>query len=385
MCAIVFANLSGNPSTVKRSAARLWYGGTYAGEAGPARRGISTASIGRARDKLDPARPKATLKSIAESAGVHPSTVSRALAGAPNSRIPRATIERINQAALELGYEPNPWAKSLRTQRSMMIGLVIPRLSDVVLARMFEAAQLRALERGYQTITASAQTDGSYEASIKGLVDGRTDGLVLATAALEDPVLTHIERLGVPFVLLNRTSGNHPSVSGDDELGGYLATRHLIEQGRRRIAHLGGDPALSTGKHRAAGYRRALAEAHIPFDEQLLEFGNLDIESSRAGAEAMLALENGPDAVFAFTDLAALTTMSVARDRGLRIPEDLAIVGYNDSDICSLLPIPLTSVRLPLLEMGARAVDLLMQQISDQVTESVLLPPELMIRQSSRV
>ena len=333
---------------------------------------------------MDPSTSKATLKSIAERAGVHPSTVSRALAGSPNSRIPRATVDRINEAAQALGYEPNPWAKSLRTHRAMMIGLVIPRLSDVVLAQMFEAAQLRALERGYQTVIASAQTDGSYGTSIKGLVDGRTDGLVLATAALDDPMLAEISSLGLPFVLLNRSSGGYPSVCGDDELGGYLATRHLISQGHRRIAHLAGSPDSSTGKYRAEGYRRALAEAGIALDHRLLRFGNIDIASSRAGAEAILALPDRPDAVFAFTDLAALATMAVARDRSLRIPDDVAIVGYNDSDISALLPIPLTSIHLPLPEMGRLAVDLLMQLLSGQTAKSIRMPPELVVRQSSR-
>jgi len=332
---------------------------------------------------VDLAGRKATIKNIAELAGVHPSTVSRALNAMPGSRIPQETIDRIHKAAADLLYEPNPWAQSLRTKRAMAIGLAIPRFTDYVLAQMFEAAQMRASELGYQTVTVGTEVGGLGNAAIKGLIDRRTDGLILATAKIYDDYLPQIERMGVPFVLLNRKSGDYPAVSGDDALGGYLATRHLIDQGHTRIGHIGGPMTVSTGRDRALGYRRAMKEAKIPVPAELVQLGNFDAQSAARAAEALLVLADPPTAVFAVNDISALAAMSAARQRGLSVPQDLAVVGYNDSEVSALLPIPLTSVRVPLLEMGSVAVDLLMARMNGAAVKSVMMTPELVPRQSS--
>lgn len=332
---------------------------------------------------MDAPRRKPTLKNIADAAGVHPSTVSRALSSSEHdSRIPAETVERIRKAARELDYEPNPWAQSLRTRRSMMLGLVIPRLTDYVLAHVFESAQRRALEHGYQTITLST---GAAPASgrAQNLIERHTDGLILADVLLDDSRLDELAAARMPFVLLNRTSGSHPSVSGDDELGGYLATRHLLEQGHRRIAHLSGPSTVSTGLKRAAGYRRALEEAGIAADPALVAEGEFDVPSALAAAQRLLGLADRPTALFAVNDISALAAMSVARDSGLRVPEDLALVGYNDSEVSPLLPIPLTSVRVPLLDMGILAVDALIDRMGGAMPPTRLLEPVLVPRQSS--
>src|SRR5690606_31920905 len=204
-------------------------------------------------------RRQPTLKSIAAAAGVHPSTVSRTLNGRPDARVPEETLARIRKVAADLGYEPNPWARSLRTQRTMMLGLVIPRLTDVVLARMFEGAEEHARGLGYQTITVSTSDREALERDlVNSLIDRRVDGLVLATPTLGDPALAQLDDEDFPFVLLNRASGDHPAVRGDDELGGYLATRHLLEMGHRRIAHIGGPQSTSTAK-----LRLQIGRAHV--------------------------------------------------------------------------------------------------------------------------
>ncbi|WP_309105512.1 LacI family DNA-binding transcriptional regulator [Arthrobacter sp.] len=326
---------------------------------------------------------KTTIKHIAEAAGVHPSTVSRALNGLQESRIPQETVDRIHKAAAELQYEPNPWAQSLRTKRAMMIGLAIPRFTDYVLAQMFESAQIRATEFGYDTLTAGAEVGGKGNAAIKGLMDRRTDGLILATAKIHDEYLAEIERSGVPFVLLNRRSGAYPAVTGDDELGGYLATRHLIEQGHHRIGHISGPLTVSTADSRARGYRRAIEEADLPIGPELMQEGRFDARSAGDAAEALLSLPERPTAIFAVNDISALAAMATARQRGLAVPEDVAVVGYNDSEVSSLLPIPLTSVRVPLLDMGSAAVDLLLALMNGKPVESIVKVPELIPRESS--
>lgn len=332
---------------------------------------------------MDTSGHKATLKSIAEAAGVHPSTVSRALMGMPGSRIPEATAERIRRAAKELDYEPNPWAKSLRTQRAMMVGLAIPRLTDVVLGQMFEAAQWRARDYGYQTMTVSAEKEGTEGISIKSLMDRRTDGLILATATLRDPFLRVIETSDVPFVLLNRSSGKYPAVCGDDALGGYIATKHLLGRGHTRIGHISGPASVSTGKLRAQGYRKALREAGLAPDTDLVVPGEFDAASATKAAERLLGLRERPTAIFAVNDISALAAMAVARRHGLRVPDDLAVIGYNDSEMSSLLPIPLTTVRVPLPEMGRLAVELLMKRMNGEDVGSILMKPEVVARESS--
>ncbi|WP_213451376.1 LacI family DNA-binding transcriptional regulator [Rhizomonospora bruguierae] len=325
-----------------------------------------------------------TLKSIAAAAGVHPSTASRALNGHPDARVPPETLARIQKVARELGYEPNPWARSLRTQRTTMIGLVIPRLTDVVLAQMFEAAEERARILGYQAITVNTfDREESQREIVNRLIDRRVDGLVLATPTIDDQLLPVLAQDNFPFVLLNRAAGDHPSVRGDDELGGYLATRHLLEAGHRRIGHLAGPLTTSTGQFRLEGYKRALREFDVRFAPGLVRCGRFDAQSGLAAAEELLATRNRPTAVFAINDVSALATMAAARRRGLRVPDDLAVVGYNDSETAALLPIPLTSVHVPLPDMGHRAVELLIDRINGAAIESVVLPPRLVVRDSS--
>lgn len=332
----------------------------------------------------DPERRKPTLKNIAERAGVHPSTASRALNELPDSRIPARTIARVQAAAAELGYEVNPWARSLRTQRTMMLGLAIPRLTDIVLAHMFEAAQERAREQGYQTITVTSfDVEDSERSAIRGLIERRVDGLVLATATLDDPVLPEIEQRGLPFALLNRSSRDYPVVRGDDELGGYLATKHLLDRGHRRIAHISGPQFSSTAKLRLLGYRRALKEHRVRYSPRLVRYGTFDARSALTAAEDLLSLSPPPTAIFAINDIGAIAAMSAAMRQGLRVPEDVAIVGYNDSEVSSLLPIPLTTVRVPLDYMGRQAVDMVIRQIEGGHAESVVVRPQLVERQST--
>lgn len=330
------------------------------------------------------ANPKPTLKSIAAVAGVHPSTASRALADQPGSRIPQTTIDRVRRAAESLGYEVDPWARSLRTGRSMMLGLAIPRITDVVLAEMFEAAQERARSHGYETITVASFDRPEAEASlVNSLVERRVDGVILATARVHDEVLDMLVRRNYPFVLLNRASGSHPVVRGDDELGGYLATRHLLTLGHRRIGHIAGPEYVSTSRDRLAGYRRALEEHGIPYDPTLVGRGRFDATSALTVAKELLGHEDPPTAIFAINDMSAIAAMATAHANGLRVPDDVAVVGYNDSEVSRLLPIPLTTMRYPLTRMGELAVDLLVARLAGDPVEPVVLSPELIVRSSS--
>jgi LacI family transcriptional regulator len=293
-------------------------------------------------------------------------------------------VEKVRQIASEMGYEPNPWARSLRTNRTKMIGLIIPRLTDAIVGQMFEGAEDAAHERGYQAVTLSTRDrEGLQRELVDRLLERRVDGIILATATIHDPLLDELEERGVPFVLMNRGSGDHTTVRADDELGGFLATRHLIGQGHRRIGVIAGPLDFSTAVMRLDGYRRAHAEANFPIDESLIAVSTLSVEGGATAAAQLLSAANPPTAIFAVNDSTAIGTMGTARDLGFRIPQDLAVVGFNETSLSAMLPIPLSSVSLPLREMGLRAMDLLLDSIEGKPVQSVILPPRLVVRTSS--
>jgi LacI family transcriptional regulator len=324
-----------------------------------------------------------TIKTIARVAGVHPSTVSRALSPHRKARIREDTVRRIKELADSLGYEPNPWARSLRTRRSLTIGLVLPRLTDF-LAQMFEGAEDRAREHGYQPVAASTRDDQAEERRvITAMLERRVDGLIIATSSAASPFLDELAGRHVPFQLLNRTSGNHPAVSVDDELGGYWATKHLLGRGHRRVGLVGGPRRFSSAAMRLRGFERAHAEAGLAVDPALIMESGFDSVSGASAASVLLALPDPPTAVFAVNDSVAIGVVAAARDLGLRIPDSLAVIGFNDNEISQMLAVPLSSVAIPLAKMGSLAVDLLVEQIQGQPGRSAVLLPKLVARASS--
>jgi LacI family transcriptional regulator len=263
----------------------------------------------------------------------------------------------------------------------------MPRLTDAVLAVMFEAAEDRAREHGYQAVTLSTRDRHHEERRlVERLLDRRADGLILATAIIDDPLLPELETRGVPFVLLNRASGDYPSVRGDDEAGGYLATRHLLGQGHRRVGMLSGPPDVSTARYRLEGYHRAHAELGVAVDPTLIVPSSFTLDGGVEAGTRILTRPERPTALVTVNDATAVGVMAVARDLHLSIPADLAIVGYNDTDLAPMLPVPLTSVAVPLEEMGRLAVDVLVDRLADPAAPIAgrTYTPQLMVRASSQ-
>lgn len=325
-----------------------------------------------------------TLQNIADRAKVHVSTVSRALNPSPGRPVSEEMAARIRVIADEMGFEPNPWARSLRTNRTQTLGLVIPRLVDSVMASVFESAESAAISCGYQAITVSTGDDPvRLAAATQRLLDRRVDGLVLAAARLNEPILADLKAKGVPFVLLNRASGDSICFHADDELGAYLATQHLLERGHRRIAHAAAVDGTSTSTSRRDGYIRALKNARFSVDENLIVGSDLSIDSGIDVGTRLLTRRDRPTAVFAANDDVAIGIMAVARDLGLRVPQDLAVVGFNDTRLADALPVPLSSVAIPLPEMGKHAVVELVRLIEGKKVTSRVFPVELKVRASS--
>ncbi|MEV5754354.1 LacI family DNA-binding transcriptional regulator [Actinoallomurus sp. NPDC052308] len=335
----------------------------------------------------DPKARPVTLRSIADQLGLHVSTVSRVLNGPAEDGARAAsgdTAERIRRLAAELGYQPDPHGSGLRTGRSRLIGVLVPRLSDLVLSTIYEGIDEAAGERGLTTIAANTlDDDETRRTRTKMLLARRVDGLIFGDARLDDAFLDRLATDGVRFVLVNRRAGNHPSVTPDDRLGGRLAAEHLLSLGHTDVAVIAGPPFASTGADRTAGFVEHYRDHGIRVPEARVLHTPFDTAGGRAAADELLRSPDRPTAIFAVNDFAAIGALGAARDHGLRVGTDVAIMGYNDTPLAAELPIPLTSVAVPMRDIGRRALELLTRLLAGEDVESELLPPALTPRASS--
>jgi LacI family transcriptional regulator len=293
-------------------------------------------------------------------------------------------VERIRKLADELGYQPNPHATSLRTRRSNLVGVLVPVLSDIVLATIYEGVEEAAAGHGLSTFVTNTRDVPEVQRARTEMVLGRrVDGLIFGDAYIDAVFLDEIAARNVPFVLVSRHAGEHPSVTCDDILGGRLAAEHLLALGHRTVAVIAGEPYASTGIDRTAGFVGAYAEAGIEIPAARLVHSRFDAQGGRAAAERLLDGDDIPSAIFAVNDFAAIGAIGAVRDHGLRVGTDVAIVGFNDTPLAAELPVPLTTVRSPMHEMGRRGLDLLVRRIQGTEVESERLRPELMVRASS--
>lgn len=310
---------------------------------------------------MEPAAPRAsvTLRDVAAASGVSLSTASRALdERGPASR--SAAAEHVRKIAEELGYRRNSFASSLRRGETRTLGVLVPRLSDTVMALMFEELERAASGRGYFAMVATSGDDPEDERrAAETLLDRNVDGLILATARLDDDLPRLLRKRGVAHALVLRTDGVSPSAVGDDEVGGYLAVRHLVDLGHRDIAVVTGPSFTSTGVGRLAGARRALGEAGINPPQEWLLAAGYGIENGFSAGESLLGGGKRPTAVFAANDNIALGVIAAAHRFGITVGQDLALVGYNDTPLSARLSTPLSSVRVPLAQIASTAIDLI--------------------------
>jgi LacI family transcriptional regulator len=301
-----------------------------------------------------------TLKDVARASGVSISTVSRIL----DERIPSsksATAARVRQAADDLGYRRNVHASSLRRGATGTIGVLVPRLTDTVMALMFEAVEKAARSRGQFAVVATSGDDPDDERrATETLLDRGADGLILATARLDDALPASLRERGIPHSLVLRTDGVSPSSLGDDEAGGYLAVRHLADLGHRRIAVITGPWFTSSARDRSAGARRALAEAGAPLADADLVSTGYGIDDGFAAGRELLSRDDRPTAVFAANDNIAIGVVSAAESLGLVVGKDVSIVGYNDIPLAARMPVALTSVRTAFDQIASTAMELVL-------------------------
>ena len=328
-----------------------------------------------------------TLRMLADQLGLHVSTVSRALHGTSDESgraASPATVERIRRLATELDYRPNPHAASLRTRRSNLIGVLVPRLSDIVLAMIYEGIEEAAAEHDLSTFVANTRDLPEIQRIRTDMVLARrVDGMIFGDAYVDARFLGEVAARGVPFVLVNRRAGDLPSVTCNDHLGGRLLGEHLLELGHRDVAVVAGEPYASTGIDRTEGFVSAYAESGIEIPPRRIVRSPFDATGGRAAAEQLLADGRPPSAIFAVNDFAAIGVLGALRDHGLHAGTDIAVAGFNDTPLAAELPVPLTTVRSPMHEMGRRGIELLVRLLRGEQVESEQLRPELVVRVST--
>lgn len=331
-------------------------------------------------ESVDTARP-VTLKDIAQEAGVSVSTVSRILDDRyPASRTDNAV--KVKAVAERLGYRRNVYASGLRRRETGSIGVLVPRLTDAVMALMFESIERAARARGmFAIVSTCGDSPDSQAEVVETLLDRNVDGLILATARIDDALPQQLRQRQLPHVLVLRTDNASSSVLGDDELGGYLAARHLIDLGHKDVAVISGPNFTSSAHGRVDGARRALTEAGIALDDRNLMFAGYGIQAGVDAARELLGREHAPTAIFAANDNIAIGVAHVAAEQGLTLGKELSVVGYNDIPLVEKLSVPLTSVRVPFDQIAEKAVESLQEESAGPVTVSFI--PTLIPRKST--
>ncbi|TCO32867.1 LacI family transcriptional regulator [Kribbella steppae] len=313
---------------------------------------------------------KVSIRDVAAHAGVSVTTVSHVLNEAPGKRITDATRARVKQSADELGYAPSSVARNLRLQRSQMLALISDEIATTPYAgRMILGAQEAASKAGWLLMLVNTGFDSEFEAAeIRALRQRQVDGFLYATMYHREVVLPEAID-GVPTVLLDARSDDLsvPSVVPDEVGGGRTATEELIRHGHTRIGFLNNVDDIPATRGRLEGYRAALDDAGLVFDQRLVVEGSSDTEGGLQTARKLLSATDRPTALFCFNDRMAMGAYHAAAELGLRIPEDLSLVGFDNQELIAegLRPV-LTTVALPHYEMGAWAVETLIARIEGQ-------------------
>lgn len=331
----------------------------------------------------------ASARDVARAVGVSVSTVSRALT--QPDQVSPATRERVVAAAAKLGYAPHPAARGLRMGRTHAIGLLVPDLENPYFASVTKGVQARASRAGYAVFVVDSDEDPAVEPELLGELTRRVDGVVLASPRSGDDVLERAVD-GVPAVLVSRAMPGVPSVAVDDADGMTQALRHLHALGHREIAVAAGPATSWSSDRRVAGLRRS---AEVLAGVSLAELGTFAPYFEGGLAAADHAVASGATAVVAFNDLMAVGVLARLRDRGVRVPEEVSVVGFDDVEVGRLFAPALTTVRVPRTSLGRRAVDLVLARLdadgadsagsrdADPAPLSDELPVELVIRSST--
>ena len=341
----------------------------------------------------EPVRRIVTLRELAKRAGVNPSTVSRVLNRDPNLRISERSRKRILDLAASMGYRPNRLARSLKLQRTNVVGMLIPDITNPLFSALFRAIDEVAYATGYQVILCNTEDKATrLQQQLEVLSEGHVDGIVVTTAHRNDPTIEMLRQRRVPYVLVSRRRDNNEDwwIVPDDEQGAWLAVKHLAELGHRRIAHIAGSTEVSRAADRLRGYKAAMESLGLASLIWSVPFGGLDETAGETGLVQLLdySSEQRPTAIFAANDLAAAGVIAKARQLGLQIPRDLSVIGCDDTPMSGYMAPKLTTIKYPFQDVARFAIDNLVKLILGQVGDNeapvqLKLPVELIIREST--
>jgi DNA-binding LacI/PurR family transcriptional regulator len=335
----------------------------------------------------------ATIRDVARYAGVHPSTVSRVFSG--KASISSDTQQRVLNAAKELGFHPNAIARSLSTRRTNTIGMVIPYIyqgffNDSFFPQTMQGMLEASYQYGYRLILGGSQGYQDEYLQIRQIMDSRqADGIVVMSSRLDVDTVGALYQQGTPFVLIGHPPASEyasiPWVDANNQQATRQAIEHLIGLGHRHIAYIGGDPENLTTQERLLAYQETLELAGIKIDQQWVEYGYFSEEGGYLTAHHMLNHRNPPTAFYAANDPMAIGALRAIQERGLNIPQQISIIGTNDSPATVHTRPPLTSIKVPYADIAAKAVEMLVTLIEqgELIPTSHTLDCSLVMRDST--
>jgi len=320
---------------------------------------------------------------------VHKATASRALNPNGPGRVSEQTVRRVRAVAQRLGYTPNALAKGLRTARTSTVGVVLPDLTNPLFPPIVRGIEDVLARQGYVALLANTDNDDQREVMhIDALRARRVDGFIVATARRDHPLLEAMALEGVPIVLVNRTTDRHDisAVLGNETSGIAAAVEHLVSLGHTSIAHVAGPHQLSTGLTRSDAFRAAMRSHGLRLRKSdVIEADAYTVSAGFAATDRLLATGRPVTAVLAANDMIAVGALQALAAKGLRCPDDVSVVGFNDMPFVDQLSPPLTTVRLPQYDVGMQAAQLLLDRLADpkNTAKSVVLPVALVVRGST--
>ena len=327
----------------------------------------------------------ANIKDVARLAGVSVTTVSHALNG--TRFVSEEARARIDAAIRELGYVPSAVARSLKHNETRTVGMMIPNNSNPYFAEIIRGVENHCFAAGYNLVLCNSDDDPVKQAAhLRVLAEKRIDGLVLVASGAEASLGSLLSNSQVPLVLVDREVEGMDCdlVEVDHAAGGEMATRHLLELGHAGVACISGPPGLSPSSQRRAGWKRALVAAGIPRREGDLLRGDFGSRSGYLAMQTLLARKPRPTAVFICNDVMAIGALCAAHEAGVRVPEDLSIVGFDDIELAAYTIPPLTTIAQPKQAIGTGTASLLLEQIAGRsAPRHLILQPELRLRKST--
>lgn len=328
-----------------------------------------------------------SLKDLAQALGVSIPTVSRALKDSPE--ISRELCVKAKELAQQMNYRPNPFALSLRKNAPRIIGVVVPDIVTHFFSSILNGIENMAIRNGYFVIiTTSHESYENEKRNIENLVNMRVEGIIacLSQETTDYSHFTTLKDINMPLILFDRVCliDQFSSVVTDGEHSAQIATQHLLDNGSKRVAFIGGANHLDIVKKRKHGYLEALRTNHIPIEKELVVCRKIDYEEGKIATEMLLSLPHPPDAILAMNDTLAFAAIEVIKSQGLRIPDDIAIIGYTDEQHANYIEPKLSAISHQTYKMGETACQLLIEQTKGNKTiKQVIIPTQLQVRESS--